>query len=824
LVAGDTVFAQDGRPTKVTHAFEPFLAEEAYLVKFDDGTEIEACGHHKWLTFSARELGQLTRLDPEWRAARRAKRPSRAAGNKSAKFAAAITARNQLRPPPVKPPPTGTVRTTREIAQTLTIRNGRKNHAVPVATPLNLPERNLPMDPYLLGCWLGDGTSAVGEITTADPEIVEEWRRGGFEVVWRALYRYGIYKLKARLRDLGVLGNKHVPPEYLRASRAQRLDLLCGLMDTDGFCCPEDGDVEFTNTNRRLAEAVYELVVSLGWRARMAEGRATLNGRDCGPKWRIKWTPSDYVFRLPRKRDKQQLAKRRTTRFRYIVSCERTEPKMMRCIAVDSPAHLFLAGRSMVPTHNSALLLGLGLTAHTKSLILRVEATNLQELKDILMGFKGPEDHWRGIGYGGMLDTEDGRRIEMSGCDGVTGAEKFRGRAHDAKLWDELPQFPESVFRFVNAWNRTTDPNQRCRVVGAGNPPTRPEEEWVIRHWGPWLDAQHENPAEPGELRWYAVIDGRDVEVESGDQFTHGTELITPRSRTFIPARLADNPELEQSGYRATLQGLPEPLRSQLLYGDMTAGRADHAWQLIPTEWVRQSMRAWRPDGRGDRRMTAAAIDVARGGEDDTALCKRYDHWVAPIQSWPGTQTPDGPALIVKVLPHLESLHMPVLVDVLATAGGGAVDSFKYALPSLRVRPINFGAGSTFKDKTGRLEMKNLRAEAYFRLREALDPASDKPRLLLPPDRDSRLMAEICAVRWKEVAGGKVQLEAKEDIKERLGRSTDWADAVAMSLLCHGAAEWLPPKQAEDDGRDRRRERSPNLGRYGSGGFMGVGY
>src|SRR5690606_6966767 len=111
---------------------------------------------------------------------------------------------------------------------------------------------------------------------------------------------------------------------------------------------------EFTNTKRELAEGVFELIVSLGWKARVVEGRATLRGRDCGPKWDIKWTPSEVVFRLKRKRDRQRLATRRTTRYRYIVKAERVPGMPMRCITVDSPSHLFLVGRSMVPTHNTA--------------------------------------------------------------------------------------------------------------------------------------------------------------------------------------------------------------------------------------------------------------------------------------------------------------------------------------------------------------------------------------------------------------------------------------------------------------------------------------
>jgi hypothetical protein len=114
------------------------------------------------------------------------------------------------------------------------------------------------------------------------------------------------------------------------------------------------------------------------------------------------------------------------------------------------------------------------------------------------------------------------------------------------------------------------------------NPPASAEEEWFIQYWGPWLDEQYPNPAAAGELRWFAVVEGKDVERENGQPFEWKGETIVPRSRTFIPARLSDNPYLASTNYGSVLQGMPEPLRSQLLYGDFTIGLDDDPWQVIP--------------------------------------------------------------------------------------------------------------------------------------------------------------------------------------------------------------------------------------------------
>src|SRR5262249_18377767 len=150
---------------------------------------------------------------------------------------------------------------------------------------------------------------------------------------------------------------------------------------------------------------------------------------------------------------------------------------------------------------------------------------------------------------------------------------------------------------------------QRCRVVATGNPPTSSEGEWVIRYWAPWLDPQHHDPAAPGELRWFARVDDKDVEVEGGKPFRHKGETITPRSRTLIRGRVTDNRVLMDRGYMGVLQSQPEPLRSQMLYGDFSIGLKDDAWQVIPTAWVRAAQARWRPDGHGGALLTALGVD-----------------------------------------------------------------------------------------------------------------------------------------------------------------------------------------------------------------------
>jgi hypothetical protein len=199
------------------------------------------------------------------------------------------------------------------------------------------------------------------------------------------------------------------------------------------------------------------------------------------------------------------------------------------------------------------LAVGKSLTRHKKILVLRREATQLTGIIDRFFEVIGSRD-----GYNGA------ERILRN---------KYQGRPHDLLVFDEAANFLATQVRALLGWLRSVDPAQHCQALLTFNPPTNAEGRWIIDFFAPWLDTKHPNPAEPGELRYFAVVDGKDIECRDGKPFMHGNELITPMSRTFIPSRVSDNPYLYGTGYMATLQSLPEPLRSQMLNGDYQSGR-----------------------------------------------------------------------------------------------------------------------------------------------------------------------------------------------------------------------------------------------------------
>ncbi|HYW90322.1 MAG TPA: terminase [Chloroflexota bacterium] len=422
----------------------------------------------------------------------------------------------------------------------------------------------------------------------------------------------------------------------------------------------------------------------------------------------------------------------------------------------------------------SDLLLGLAGTRHIRSIIFRREFPQLREIVERARTLYHSSGDYNEQAH--LWRLHGNRLVEFGACQYPRDVEKYQGRAHDLKAFDELPQFTEAQFRFLIGWNRTTVASQRCRVVGAGNPPTSPEGEWVIKRWAPWLDAQHPYPATAGELRWFATLgDGREIEVGDGLPFVHKDEQILPRSRTFIPASLSDNPYLLDTGYTATLQGLPEPLRSQMLYGSFTAGHLDDPWQVIPTAWVLAAQNRWRAELRPSGPMTAVGVDVARGGKDQTVLARRWAQWFAPLERHPGRDTPDGNEGARLVLAALAD-GGTANVDVIGV-GASVYDLAR--LQGANAMPISFSEAAWGMDRTGLLRFTNLRAWAWWSLREALDP--DKgDGLMLPPDAELR--ADLCAPHWAMRVSG-IQVEQKDDVIRRIGRSPDAGDAVVMAAM-----------------------------------------
>lgn len=437
----------------------------------------------------------------------------------------------------------------------------------------------------------------------------------------------------------------------------------------------------------------------------------------------------------------------------------------------------------------SDLIAGLALTEHKRTAIFRREKTQtegiIQRLTEILGstdGYNSQKSAWR-IGE---------RLLEFAGLDNPTDHQKWQGRPHDLKAYDEVTEQRESQVRFTMGWTRSNDVNQRCRVLMTFNPPTTTEGRWVIDFFAPWLDETHPNPAKPGELRWFTTIDGKDRELPGSEPFVlfrgeplfdfdpaefSAEKIITPVSRTFIPSRVTDNYFYVRSGYIQTLQTLPEPLRSQMLNGDFNAGVEDDPWQVIPTSWIDAAQARWT-DRHDKGPMDSMGVDPAAGGNDVMPIYRRHGRWFDKPIRIPGREIPQeraGPIAAGHVIMNRKDRAV-AHVDVI---GWGLSCCNFLTENEVQVVAVNFASGSGVRTADGKLEFFNKRAEVIWRMREALDPEGPAP-VALPPD--PKLKGDLASYKWELRSSG-IFIMDKKDQKKKLGRSPDDGDACCLANM-----------------------------------------
>lgn len=326
LHAGDMVFNDQGMPRQVLGESPIHLHRECLKVTFDDGSSIVADESHKWA------------IERRWKVN------------------------------------TGADSWMTEVVPTSALVPGKTY--IHMAKALETSEAPLGIHPYVLGAWLGDGTSSGGTITENEQDIrplMESIKGFGYEV--SAVHRFEartsnftVYGLQTQLRATGLLNNKHIPTAYLRASRHQRELLLQGLMDTDGSINKRIRQCAFSTSRKVLADGFAELLRSMGIKAVMSVEAAKLHKAmpggyfsDAAEHYKFVFScgPGDDVFRLKRKSEILHGGgpknPRRTKRYR-VTGVEQVDSVPVKCIMVDTPSHLFLAGEGMIPTHNTSLI------------------------------------------------------------------------------------------------------------------------------------------------------------------------------------------------------------------------------------------------------------------------------------------------------------------------------------------------------------------------------------------------------------------------------------------------------------------------------------
>jgi replicative DNA helicase len=338
IAVGDQVLGSDGRPATVVAATDVLTDRPCYEVHFSDGSVIVADAQHQWLTEP---------LDGDHG-----------------------------------------VRTTEQIAGSLQA-GSQPNHAVANTAPLALPEAELPLPPYALGVWLGQGA-----LRNSDREITAFLEAELPENV----------DVPVHLVALGLLKSRHIPLAYLRASAQQRRELLAGLLDSSATV-GATGDIRLMVASRRLSQDVQELLNGLGHQLPAVPGAGHT----------LTFAVDDDVFRIESKQllHKEARALSAAPRpIRFITDVRQIASVPVRCIEVDAEDHLFLAGRSFIPTHNSTLGLDIARSAsvkhHLPAAIFSLEMSKHEITMRLLSAeAKVPLHHMRA----GSLSDEDWSKL-----------------------------------------------------------------------------------------------------------------------------------------------------------------------------------------------------------------------------------------------------------------------------------------------------------------------------------------------------------------------------------------------------------------------------
>lgn len=305
LQPGDYVFGDDGKPKKVIANFGKYEWHTQKVI-FADGNELVAAKEHVWKIYADRDNHQ---------------------GRKE------------------------------EYTETQNLLKGRHRRSpfIKADAVIEMPNAILPIDPYILGMWLGDGLSAQGVIVSGKEDKEHYKSIGEVRKVRPGYYRCLVKGLSRELRVNGLLNNKHIPIGYLLADKEQRYELLRGLMDTDGTVDIK-GRCEFCQMEGRLATDVYVLLRLLGFKPTLHKYDAILNGENVGRKVRIMFTPNrdQKIFKLERKQNriltKKQQDRSDKNKF-FIKDVATNNNEIVNCIQVEGG--MYLAGLDLIPTHNS---------------------------------------------------------------------------------------------------------------------------------------------------------------------------------------------------------------------------------------------------------------------------------------------------------------------------------------------------------------------------------------------------------------------------------------------------------------------------------------
>lgn len=716
-----------------------------------------------------------------------------------------------------------TLMSTEEIAAN--IAKGGHRYRIPMCEPTEgYGKIPIDIDPYSLGALIGDGCFTgdncrigMGE---RDIEILETMANAleGFNIKRHASSPGIINARLSRkskdykvLKEAGFMGKysyeKSLPPMTNYAHTKWRWSLLQGLMDTDGTVAPKRCAV-YSTSSPMLRDDVAGLARSLGCFVTITDKIPTYTNKGVKLKGRrhytlrIKSKTPAKLFRLRRHKEIAATLKPQS-HAKVIISIKEAPRADCTCIQVDNEDGLYLTSDYTV-THNSALIVLLALLSHHHSMVYRKDAAQMSSMTEDMVNFAGTNDGFNGNEK--IFKMPNGKVIRWGGLKDPGDERKYKGKPHDLTAFDEVTEIRENQFRYLLTWNRPAvdHANQRCRVVMTFNPPgdvaSQDDENietglWVMKYFAPWIDPSYKGiRADYGELRYFI----RDAEIDADVEVTDPSPrkmldkngqpqtdkkgvpiMIKPQSRTFIPAKVWDNKYLaDNMSYVSQLHSLPKNLRDKMLNGEFTINVRDNNYQVIPGDWIRQAFQRYEDNGldtcTAGKKMLALGVDVGRGG-DDTIIQSLFEglRW-GTHKTIDRKVSRDGHKVGSEIA-AIATDEAVICMDVIGV-GNSPYDWLKHNTTK-KIIPIAANS-QPYKTRLSHFEMLNMRAWLYWMMRKILDPTYNLQPMIAPCET---LYEELVAHRYTD-RGGKLVVLPKDEVKKRIGRSPDRADALVYSI------------------------------------------
>lgn len=722
LKVGDEVFGENGAPTKVKGVY-PQGVKDVYKVTFDDGSSTECGLEHLWKVH-----GFINKRKKEW----------------------------------------GVVTLKHLIDRGISVMQGKQKHyhiQLPLQGAVQFPERNLPLDPFLVGAWLGNGSKDNAIITSIDPHIAEELERRGYEIRIHTppdrCPNIRIYGIQDKLKEIGILDKysyeKSIPEIYKTASIQQRKDLLAGLMDTDGTIGKRDGGcMEYDTSSPQLAEDVQWLVRSLGGKSSISTKRAFLNGVEHRLCYRVRVTLEFCPFLLERKAMYWHAPTQKRYLVRTMKNIELVRQEDSMCIEVEDPNHCYLTNDFIV-THNTSLLALMCWHFFLCYYRPKIACMSISEahLKSNL---------WAEL----LMWRSKSRLLQASANDGLT---RISLKGHEGYSFIDARSYPKSA----------DDSTMAASLAGLHSD----NVAFFIDEGGSIPDAIY-NTAD-------AALSGGDTRntrarlVTTGNPEKPSGTIYRAYKESLRPIELRDPEMPDWAVYRVTGDPL-DPKRAPRV--SITWAQSQIKLYGRDNPWVKVNVLCEYPDVASDRLLTEAevdaamdrtiderevlraqirlGVDVARGGIDDSAIARRRGQKVYDFQMEPSSLT--GPELAGKIQYIAQQKKVErTFIDNTGGYGGSVIDNLNLTTKHMFVTPVVYNASA--QDKT---RYANRRAEMYVRMRDWIKAGGCLPR-------DYKLKEELLAPEiW--FVGNKFQLEDKAQIKVKLGRSPDRADALAQTF------------------------------------------